>query len=204
MNWLGNELATIGVAAQCGVRDWAGIWGDPPLIAGPLMAGYGLLGWGLVRVARHCTTGRERQLILLCAALVFAQLVNTPLDLHAFVWTFGRCLSHAQGWYEARRAVQMGALMLTALFFALLLSVLLIYFRRHLISHLLIVAGVALSIGCALVVAISLHSLRGLMSGTWGPFRTDDLIEAGGIALAGLGVLLRLWTVRRGAVPNRL
>ncbi|MFL4468329.1 hypothetical protein ACERZ8_00015 [Tateyamaria armeniaca] len=177
--------------------------GDPALIAGPLMVGYALLGWGLVRVARSAA-GRERQLILLCAVLVGVQMINTPLDMHAFVWTFGRCLSHAQGWYEARRSVQVGALMLTVVFFALLFVVLLIYFRRHLISNLLIIAGVALSIGCALIVAISLHQLRGLTSGTWGPFRTDDLIEASGIALAGLGVALRLWSARRSEVPTRL
>ena len=91
-----NEIATIRDAIACGIDDWMGIWGDPLLSGALFMISYGVTSWLIFRAASQ-SSGRERRYWQLCGCLFAFQLLNTNLDLHALVWTTGRCLAHAQG-----------------------------------------------------------------------------------------------------------
>lgn len=50
--------------------------------------------------------GRDRLLWAVAAALMAALALNKQLDLQILLTATGRCLAQAQGWFEARRAVQ--------------------------------------------------------------------------------------------------
>lgn len=53
-------------------------------------------------------TRRFERLFWRLVALLMAMLaLNKQLDFHTFFISLGRCLSHSQGWYDARRDVQM-------------------------------------------------------------------------------------------------
>lgn len=78
----------------------------------------GLAGWLIVGACaavavlalRAACRGRDRFATGLwagiCAGLV-ALAINTQADLHVALTALGRCMAQAQGWFDARRLVQM-------------------------------------------------------------------------------------------------
>lgn len=183
-----EETSVWAEAFRCGFADWQQIWGDPLLSGTLLFLGYLLAGIYAWRVSRQME-GRERILWRLCAALMLFQAINTPLDLHAFVWTFGRCLSRLQGWYANRQAVQL--LLLFALAFAglALVMILCFFFRWALLRNSLLILGVLISLIFTAVKGVSLHDLADLYGVQLGSLYVADVIELVGIAL----VLLASW-----------
>ncbi|MEM9138198.1 MAG: hypothetical protein AAGB15_00080 [Pseudomonadota bacterium] len=190
-----SQIELVQTAFWCGVDDWAGIMGDP-LISGTVsMLGYGVTGWLILRVAAACM-GRERWLWGMCGAFFLFQVANTHLDLHALIWTVGRCLAHAQGWYQDRREVQAIVIAAIALTGGMILLITVIVFWRNILGNLLLVLGTAIALMFTVIKGVSLHGLAAYYDGQHGPFRTADLIEYSGIVLALLAALIRLWRLR--------
>ncbi|WP_135502500.1 hypothetical protein [Roseovarius aestuariivivens] len=169
-------------ALPCGFENWSKIWGDPLISGTVFMLFYGIAGLKAIAVAKQLH-GRERTLWRVSALILFFQLINTHLDLHAFVVSYGRCLSKAQEWYEIRRQVQYTILVAAVAVMATLLVMALVYFRRSLASNLLLIAGLAICIGITVLKGINYHDLETIYAGKYGPFRGADMIELTGLAV---------------------
>jgi len=182
-------------AFLCGVDKWTDHWGDPLLSGSIFMLSYGVAALMIFRAAREVTS-RERGYWRLCGVLFVFQAVNTHLDLHALPGTFGRCLAHAQGWYQDRLEVQIAFLAAVAAIMALILLIVLITFFRDIFSYFLLTLGVATALGFTVVKGISYHGFEQYYGGHLGPFRTADFIEYSGIVLAFLAALIRLRKIR--------
>jgi hypothetical protein len=172
------------------------IWGDPLLSGTLFMIAYGITALLILRAA-HPAPARERGFWRLCGFLFLFQLANTHLDLHALVWTGGRCLAHAQGWYDHRREIQVMFLALVAVMIVLLLLVVLKLFYRNILQNLLLTAGVTLALGFTLVKGVNYHGFEQVLNRQMGPFYIADLIEFSGIMLALAAAVLRLRGNRR-------
>ncbi|MCP4766756.1 MAG: hypothetical protein GY875_10855 [Gammaproteobacteria bacterium] len=186
-----SELSIIRDAFVCGIDDWREIWGDPLLSGAIFMISYGVTALLIFRAARG-STGRERGYWRMCGFLFIFQFLNTNLDLHALVWTTGRCLAHAQGWYENRREVQLFFLIGLALLVVLILLTVMTAFLRNIAGNILLTLGVAIALGFTLVKGINYHGVEQFYGRQLGPFRVADYIEYSGIVIALLATLMRL------------
>lgn len=108
------------------------------------------------------------------------------------IFTVGRCLAHAQGWYESRRLVQVVFVVILFTVAATLVLASVVHFRRIMIGNILLVIGLTVALGFTALKGTSFHGLEHYYAGTYGPFRGADLIELSGIAIATLAALLRL------------
>ncbi|MEL6479741.1 MAG: hypothetical protein AAFR17_20630 [Pseudomonadota bacterium] len=193
-----GDLGTIAEAAACGIRDWMDLWGDPPISGTVFMASYLTAALLILSGARRAA-GRERRLWRICGFLFLFQVANTHLDAHALIFTTGRCLAHAQGWYQDRHAVQtLVAIGLAAVVGLILLAVAIRFFRSILRSFVLVL-GVSIALGFTVLKGISLQGIEAYYAGQYGPFRGADLIELSGIALALFAALIRRFDSRTPA-----
>lgn len=191
-----GQIDIIGAAVACGIKDWWAFAGDPLVSGSVFMASYGLTAWLIFRVAVR-TVGKERNYWWLCGWLFGFQVINVNADLHGLVFTVGRCLSRAQGWYEDRHVVQFYVLVGLALVALLIVLLILLSFFRNIVGNLLLTLGVGTAVGLTLVKGVNYHNLERYYAGSFGPFRGGDLIELSGIALAFLAAAWRL--TRKGA-----
>lgn len=185
-----RQLATIRDSLQCGFHDWMDIWGDPWLSGSILVMSYLVSGVLVLRTANKLA-GRERSYWSLCGALLVFQAANTPLDLHAFVWTTGRCLAHAQGWYAQRQSVQVFFLLSAAVIAAILCTIVLWRLASSVVRNLLLTMGMAICLGFTLVKGVSLHELAAFYGQPIGPFYVADVIEWSGVLLAFFAAMSR-------------
>ena len=186
-----SEIKVIAEAFLCGIGAWMDIWGDP-LVSGTIfMVSYGTTALLIFRAAR-AAEATERFYWRLCGYLFLFQFANTNLDLHALIWTTGRCLSHAQGWYDSRREIQLVMLIGLSLLVALILLIAIIVFFRNILQNLLLTLGVTIAIGFTLVKGINYHDIERFYGGHIGPFRVADSIEYSGIVLAFVASIIRL------------
>lgn len=190
-----NELVIIRDAFACGIDDWRDIWGDPWLSGTIFVLSYGVTAWLIFRAAKE-SVGNERRYWQLCGSLFVFQIFNTNLDLHAMIWTVGRCLSHAQGWYESRREVQFLFLIGIGLLAGLIMLLVFILFFRNIYRNLLLTLGVIIALCFTIVKGVSLHQLANFYGQSVGPFFIADYIEFLGIAIAFVAALVRLRQVR--------
>ncbi len=189
------EIVIIWNAFLCGIDDWMDIWGDPLLSGSIFMVSYGVTAWLILRAALG-NTGRERLYWRICGFLFFFQLVNTNMDLHALVWTTGRCLAHAQGWHENRREIQIFFLIALALLVTIAVLIILIVFLRNILRNALLTLGVVVALGFTMIKGISYHGIEQYYGISAGPFRVADFIEYSGIVLAFFAALLRLRQIK--------
>jgi len=149
----------------------------------------------IFRVAR-ASLGRERWLWMLCGFLFAFQVFNTPLDLHAMIFTIGRCLAHAQGWYEGRREIQ-SMFLIGAVFVILLFIILACFiFRANLLRNLLLIMGVMTAVGFTVLKGTSYHYLEPLYNNQIGLFYGADLVELMGVCLAFVAAAWRIVSQR--------
>ena len=99
-----SEMKVIADAFLCGIDAWMGIWGDPLLSGTVFMVSYGATALLILKAAR-AADAKERFYWRFCGYLFLFQFANTNLDLHALIWTTGRCLPHAQGRYDSRKEI---------------------------------------------------------------------------------------------------
>lgn len=182
-------------AFLCGVDHWMDIWGDPLLSGSIFMMSYGVTALLIFRATREAAL-RERRYWHFCGYLFLFQFLNTNLDLHALVWTTGRCHAHAQGWYENRRETQVLFLIGLAFLVVLILLIVLIVFFRDIFRNILLTLGVAIALGFTMVKGINYHGIEQFYRGQVGPFRVADFIEYSGISLAFLAAQIRLRQIR--------
>lgn len=190
-----NELVIIRDAFICGIEDWKEIWGDPLLSGTIFIVSYGLTALLIFRAAQK-SIGQERRYWRLCGSLFFFQVLNTNLDLHAMIWTIGRCLSHAQGWYENRRVIQFLFLVGLILLVGTVLILVFIMFLKNIFRNIFLTLGVSIALGFTIVKGVSHHTLADFYGRIAGPFSVGDYIEYSGIVIALLATQNRLRQIR--------
>lgn len=190
-----DEFIVIKDAFLCGIDSWMGIWGDPLLSGTIFMVSYGVTALLIFRAAREAEA-RERRYWRFCGFLFSFQFLNTNLDLHALVWTTGRCLAHAQGWYETRREIQVFILIGLSVLVALILLIVLFVFFRNIFRNILLTLGVVIALGFTLVKGINYHGFEQFYNRQLGPFRIADFIEYSGISFAFFAALIRLRQIK--------
>lgn len=190
-----DGLEVIGDAIVCGIDGWWDIWGDPLLSGTVFTVSYGVSALLMFRVSSRFET-RERLYWRLCGGLFLVQLVNTNLDLHALIWTTGRCLAHAQGWYEHRKDVQILFLVGIAVVVALILLTVLVVFWQTIFRSLLLTVGVTIALGFTMAKGVNYHGLEQYYGRAVGPFQVADFIEYSGIVLTFLAMLIRMRQIR--------
>ncbi len=185
-----DQQSVIWEAAQCGYDGWAKIWGDPWLSGTLMVAAYALSALLLFRITRQLS-GRERALWITCGLLMTFQAINTPLDLHAFVWTFGKCLAKAQGWYGAKDLAKSSLLVIALVIAAIATLSFLLIFRKNLLSNLLLIFGTMLALSMTALEAINLGAISAAIQTRLGPFFAADWLELSGAALTAIAVIFR-------------
>ena len=102
--------------------------------------------------------GQRGRLFWAVLGLLLAALaVNKQLGLQSAVTVMGKCLAHAQGWYDQRRVVQALFICLVAASALSLLLGLILSLRGRLPQNLLAAVGLVLVLAFVLVRALSFH-----------------------------------------------
>ena len=155
----------------------------------------------LATLAARRATGRQRAFWIGLAVILLALTVNKQLDLQSALTEAGRCISKAQGWYEARRSVQVIFIKAVLVASALAAACLTWAMRRDLGNVWLAVAGFVLLIAFVAVRAVGFHHVDHLIGYELGSVRMNWLLEIGGIAMIAANALAtgRMRPVRRGA-----
>jgi len=175
-------------AVTCGYTDWMKIWGDPIVSGTILVFSYTLIGILTLRNSLRYI-GKERWFWSVCGAYFLFQALNTPLDLHAFIFTIGRCLAHSQGWYEMRRQIQIEFLIGVGLVLTLSLLASIAIFYRSMVANSLLVLGVLITFGITLAKGISFHGGDVNLGMQLGPLKLADWLELSGILVAGTAAI---------------
>lgn len=193
-----SQAQTIVDSIACGVAHWWEFAGDPLISGSVFMVAYGLTALLILRAAAR-EDGCERGYWRLCGWLFVFQVANTHLDLHGMIYTIGRCLSRAQGWYENRHEIQFYVLISMAVLAGLIMLVLMVNFFRNIFGNVLLTLGVLVALGLTLMKGVNYHHIEHYYAGQYGSFRGADLIELSGIALAFLAALVKLRQSHRDA-----
>jgi hypothetical protein len=176
---------------------------DPTVLAWFITAAY-FGGSVLSLLAARAGVGeRDRVFWLGCAALLLILGFNKQLDLQGFVTTAGRSLAREGGWFEQRRLVQAGFIVLLCTAAAALTAALAVWLRRSAGSIKIAALGIVLLVAFVAMRAASFHhmdiwvtrSVAGMRSGWW--------LELAGIAAIGIPAMVYR-SRPRAAVEGRL
>lgn len=157
----------------------------------------------LVRVVRKHwpdppAPARRAGLWLLLAFVLLGLGINKQLDLQSLLTEIGRVTAIESGWYENRRAVQVGfigAVLVTA---AGCVVALWWFARGHLRDFRLALGGMVVLLGFVVVRATSFHDMDAFIREDLVGLEVNAVLELGGIALVAVAAAQRL---RRAGAP---
>lgn len=185
---------------ECISRDWSPTIGDPEITGWLTVISYVICLALAVLVLRRRPEGAARGLWGAIAGIVAFLAVNKQIDLQTALTATGRCLSHAQGWYEQRWVVQIAFILLFALAVLLALTAAFRSLRGQLRWNGLALVGLAVLCGFVLVRAVGFHHIDYLINRDFANIEFNFLFENAGLLLIDLNALLLL---RRGSTPRR-
>jgi hypothetical protein len=135
-------------------------------------------------------------LFWLGVALLYGLLgVNKQLDMQSALTAVGRCLAHRDGWYEARRGVQVAFILGLAGTVTIGVSVLAYWFRSIFGPNRLAFLGIMATVVFVLVRAVGFHDMDRFIGTRVLGLRMNWVLELTGIALVLAAAILAL---RRG------
>jgi len=141
---------------------------------------------------------RRAGLWLLLAMLLAGLGVNKQLDLQSLITEIGRVTAIESGWYEDRRAVQVGFIGATLVTAALCVAALWWLVRGHLRDFRLALGGIVVLLGFVIVRATSFHDMDAFIRSDVGGLEINWVLELGGIAIVAVAAARRL---RQAGVP---
>jgi hypothetical protein len=159
--------------------------GDPSLLGWLAVTGYILAGLACLSVILK---GERRGFWI--GLLIFLVILglNKQLDLQAAVPLFGKCVAKAQGWYEGRRILQYGVVLVLLIGSAWTLW----RIARSMQGIRLAVAGLCLILAYIVIRAITFNHVAEALGLPEIPYAIRALIELAGIALILLNAILIL------------
>lgn len=183
---------------NCANRRWSPQIGDPTLAGWATVAAYGLCCLLALLLLRRRLKPMERLFWALMSALMLALAINKQLDLQSLLTAMGRCISQHQGWYDERRAVQIGFI---KVLLGVTITILLLGFwlmRKHLRRNGLALLGLGLVAGFVAVRAIGFHHFDAFInSRTFLDLRFNFVLEISGLILIAINALALLSGPRR-------
>jgi asparagine N-glycosylation enzyme membrane subunit Stt3 len=186
----------------CVANDWTPQIGDPDVTGWLTVLSY-LLCLALALAVLRCRpAGAARGFWRTTAPLMAFLAVNKQLDLQTALTATGRCMAHAQGWYDNRQVVQL------AFIAGLLLGVLcaLVWaarsLRERMSSNGLALIGLAVLSGFVLVRAVGFHHVDRLISMDFATLKFNFWFENAGLVLIAINALVLLVRGRRNPAPR--
>ncbi|MEE4298890.1 MAG: hypothetical protein V2J24_05550 [Pseudomonadales bacterium] len=184
---------------DCVARDWSPRIGDPHFMGWLTVLAYavtaGVAGRTALAARRgHVTPSPGLQaLFWLGVSLLYALLaVNKQLDLQTAMTTIGRCLAYRDGWYEARRGVQIAFIVGFACTSAIGVAVLAWCFRSIFASNRLAFLGIMITVTFVLVRAAGFHGMDQFIGTSILGLRMNWVVELSGIMLVLAATILAL------------
>ncbi|KGJ02588.1 hypothetical protein SAMN04487972_10998 [Paracoccus halophilus] len=179
----------------CIARDWTPRIGDPEITGWVTVIAYLVCLALAVQVLRRRPEGAARGLWLAIAGLTAFLGLNKQLDLQTALTATGRCMAHAQGWYEQRYVVQLAFIAGLVLGVAITL----IWARKRLRGQMrrngLALSGVTVLCGFVLVRAVGFHGVDSLISMDFANIEFNFWFENAGLVLIAINAI---WLLRRG------
>jgi hypothetical protein len=202
---------------------WSARIGDPTVIGWLTVVAYFVAAWlalrafmvekaGPPRPYRHAISAlfrvmrkhwprppapARRAALWLSIALALAFLgINKQLDLQTLVAEIGRSMALEQGWYEKRRAVQVGFIIAVLVTCAGGVAALAWLVRGHLADFWLPLGGMLLLAGFVAIRATSFHHMDTLISSDILGIRVNWILELGGIGLVAFAAMRRVRRAR--------
>lgn len=189
-------IAMLSAAGQCLTDNWSPTIGDPSLMGWITVAAYGLAALLCALAFRRHPVGRLRVFGAGLTLLLILLMVNKQLDLQSALTAGARCLSQLQGWYEDRRAIQIGFI-LVLLLYCLGFGLFVVWvMRRHLGQIWLMLLGLILLLTFIAVRAVGFHHFDAIINARISNVRMNWVLELGGLALIAVNALWMLVTRR--------
>ncbi len=179
---------------HCTTDRWSPVIGDPSPMGWVTVAAYGITAILCFRAARNPDSQAVRFFWLALSLLLIALMINKQLDLQSALTASARCLSQMQGWYDDRRSVQIGFI-LVILFGGVWIALLSLWFlRKHLGQIGLALLGFIFLICFVLIRAAGFHNFDALLKADILFIRVNWIFELSGIALIALNAM---WVTRK-------
>lgn len=179
----------------CVLQGWTPRIGDPEVTGWLTVLAYLLCMVLSAKVWRRLKGRRGRAFWGVMAVAMLLLAINKQLDLQSAMTALGRCMAHAQGWYEARRPIQVAVI--AALLIAMPLALLtgLRMMRGQLRMNGVAMLGLAVLCSYVAVRAIGFHRMDALIGHREFGVSTNFLLENAGLLLIALNAVALL---RRG------
>ncbi len=179
----------------CIAHDWTPRIGDPEMTGWLTVISYLVCFALAVLVLRRRPIGAARGLWLAIAGLMAFLGLNKQLDLQTALTATGRCLAHAQGWYDQRYLVQLAFIagLVLGVVIALLWAAKTL--RGQMRRNGLALLGLAVLCGFVLVRAVGFHHVDRLISTDFANIKFNFWFENAGLVLIAINAV---WLLRRG------
>lgn len=180
----------------CAFRQWSPGLGDNHWMGWLTVAVYLLAALAAGLAARRLAgaqglDGRERRFWILTAGLLLVLALNKQLDLQSLLTMVARCHSQLAGWYEARRRVQEGFILLMAAGGLAGLGLLALFLRGILGRVWLALVGLGFVCVFVVVRAASFHHVDMALGSKLAGIRLNWLLELPGPTLAAFVAMRR-------------
>lgn len=188
-------FSSLSALRACIARDWTPQIGDPDFTGWLTVLSYLACLVLAVMVLRRRPARAARGLWLTIAGLMAFLGLNKQLDLQTALTATGRCMAHAQGWYDNRWMVQI------AFMAGLLLGVILTMvwatkaLRGRMPGNRLALIGLGVLCGFVLMRAVGFHHLDRLISMDFASIKFNFWFENAGLLLIAINAVTLL---RRG------
>lgn len=179
---------------------WVPGIGDPTPMGWFTVIAY--LGAAALAAAWAAPPGRGRPLPIALTILLLLLAVNKQLDLQSWLTFEARAFLREQGFYEARRSLQVAFIAAIAVGSVAAIALLAAIARRRLAECGVALAGVVLLSAFILVRAASFHRVDHGLGSTLLGLRFNWILELGGIAIFSTGAVIgrrRRLAAARGA-----
>jgi hypothetical protein len=182
---------------SCAQQNWQIGIGDPGVMGWLTVALYAATGGLALRVAARGgfagrTAGRERLFWYMLGLIMLLLAVNKQLDLQTLLTAIARCMAQIQGWYETRRAVQIGFIAVVLVVALIVLGIMSTALRGTLRRNGMALVGLAFVLGFVAIRAAGFHHIDQLINVRFEMIRMNWVLEMTGpilIVICGVSIL---------------
>lgn len=176
----------------CVTGEWKPEIGDPNLTGWLTVLSY-LICFGLAAIVSARIYTRRWRGGLFWVGITVLMLflaINKQLDLQSALTSFGRCLSHAQGWWEDRQTVQIAFVFGMIMVMTVIMACVLATMRGRIQENLLAFAGLGVLCTFVLIRAIGFHHMDSLIRLEVANISLNFIFENIGLVMIALNAIM--------------
>lgn len=193
----------LSAVGQCLTENWSPTIGDPSLMGWVTVVVYGITAVLCALAFRWQSSHRLKVFGFGLTLLLVLLMVNKQLDLQSALTTGARCLSQLQGWYEDRRAIQVGFILMVLLY-CLGFGLFVVWVMwRHLGQVWLMLLGLILLLAFIAVRAVGFHHFDAFISSEISNVRMNWVLELGGLAMIAVNAIWMIFSGRSQRLSDR-